>query len=136
MQSRLLAVPAARRQKAGQTKLRARSRRLQPLRHAAQGNRLDFAFDAPPAAGFELFRLVPDQAFADRHAGRRETQRLALDQGSGQLDAIQRSLDNQAAGCPAASPAAGSRTSSIDFDFSSFIIGDGEVTARLVRIVR
>jgi hypothetical protein len=71
-------------------------------------------------------------------AGRRETQRLALDQDSGQLDAVQQSLDNQAAGCSAgatASAGAGSRTSSIDLDFSSFIIGEG-VADRTLRLDR
>ena len=79
---------------------------------------------------------MPDQAFADRHTSRCKTQRLALDQGSGELDAVQQRLVNQAAGCPAVAAGAGSRTSSSDLDFSSFIIGDGVLTARLVRIVR
>jgi hypothetical protein len=46
---------------------------------------------------FNLFRLMSDQTFRDRHAGRRKTQRLALDQDSAELDAVQQSLDNQAA---------------------------------------
>ena len=73
---------------------------------------------------------MPDQAFHYRHTGRCKTLRLALDQDTNKLDAVQQSLDNQAAGSAAA------RASSSDLDFSSFIIGDGPLTARLVLIVR
>ena len=79
---------------------------------------------------------MPDQAFRDRYAGRRKAQGLALDQDPTELDAVKQSLENQAAGCAAGSAGAGSRTSSKDLDFSSFIIGEGVLTARLVRIVK
>ena len=113
--------------------------RLQPLRRLAQTNGLDFTLDAPRATRFDLLRLVPDHTFRHRHAGRGETQRFALDQDSGQFNAVQLSLNNQAAGCSAAASTtttASSRASIIDLDFSSFIIGDGSVIARLVLMVR
>ena len=75
----------------------AGSCRLQPACRRAQGDGLDFALDSAWTTGLDLLRLMPDQAFHDRHAGRSETQRLALDQDSGELDAVQQRLDNQAA---------------------------------------
>ena len=114
---------------------------MQPLCRCTQGDGLDFAFDTPWAARFKLLGLMPDQAFHYRHTGRCKTLRLALDQDTNKLDAVQQSLDNQAAGSAAAwstaaSAGEGSRASSSDLDFSSFIIGDGPLTARLVLIVR
>ena len=118
--------------------LHSRCRRLQPLGRLAQADGLDFTFDAPGAPRFNLFRLVCYHAFRYRHGGRRETQRLALDQDSGEFDAVQLSLNYQAAGADSVSTstAATSRTSIIDFDFSSFIIGDGPVTAFFILMVR
>ena len=136
MQSWLLAVAAPGSEKPRQPERRPRTRRLQPACRRTQGNRLDFTLDTSWAARFDLLGLMPDQAFRDRYAGRRKAQGLALDQDPTELDAVQQSLENQAAGCAAGSAGAGSRTSSIDFDFSSFIIGEGVVTARLVLIVR
>ena len=96
------------------------------------------ALDAPRAARFDLFRLMPDHTLRYRHLGRSEPQSAALDQNSGQFNAVQLSLNSQAAGCSAAttSTAASSRTSIIDLDFSSFIIGDGSVTARFILMIR
>ena len=113
--------------------------RLQPPRRLAQTDGLDFTLDAPRATRFDLLRLMPDHTFRYRHAGRGETQRFALDQDSGQFNAVQLSLDSQAAGCSAAastSTATSSRTSIIDLDFSSFIIGEGSVIARFILMVR
>mgnify|MGYP001417973632 CR=1 FL=1 len=110
---------------------------MQPLCRRPQGDGLDFTLDVSWATRFNLLRLMPDQTFRYRHTGWRKTQRFALDQGSSEFNAVQQSLvNNQAAGSAAASAGAGSRTSSKDFDLSSFIIGDGVLTARLVLIVR
>lgn len=137
MQPWLLAVAAPGGQKARQMEGSPRICRLQPLCRGTQSNGLDFTFDTSWTTRFELFGLVPDQTFHYRHTSRRKTQRLALDQDSSELDAVQQSLSNQAAGSPAASSAgSGSRACSSDLDFSSFIIGDGPLTARLVLIVR
>ena len=138
MQTQLLAVPAFRRQKAGQMNSRSRCRRLQPLGRLAQADGLNFTLDAPLTTGFKLLRLVPDQAFDDRHRGWSETQRLALDQRSSEFNAVQLRLNNQAAGAASATASAGAagRTSIIDLDFSSFIIGDGSVTAFFILMVR
>ncbi|MBS1229156.1 MAG: hypothetical protein H6R17_2433 [Proteobacteria bacterium] len=117
----------------------SRCRSLQPSRRLTQTDGLDFALDTPRATRFNLLRLVPDHTFRYRHLGRGETQRAALDQDSSQFNAIQLSLDSQAAGCSAAASTAttaSSRTSIIDLDFSSFIIGDGSVTARFILMVR
>lgn len=139
MQSQLFAVLALGGQEAGQTNRHSRCRCLQPLGRLAQTDGLDFTLDAPRTTRFDLLRLMPDHTFRYRHPGRGETQRTALDQDSSQFNAIQLSLDNQAAGCSAAataSTAASSRTSIIDLDFSSFIIGDGSVIARFILMVR
>ncbi len=148
MQSKLLAVLALGGEKTGQTKRSSRRGGLQPLGGRTQADGLDFTLDAPWTPRFHLFRPMPDHTFHDRHAGRGETQRFALNQGSGQFDrifrSIQQSLDNQAAGCSAglaaasagADTAASALASIIDLDFSSFIIGDGVVMARLVLMVR
>ena len=138
MQSQLLAVLTSGGQEAGQMHRHSRCRRLQPLGRLAQTDGLDFALDAPRTARFDLFRLMTDHALGDRHSGRGETQRTALDQDTGQFKLVQLSLNNQAAGCSAAatSTAASSRTSIIDLDFSSFIIGDGSVTARFILMIR
>ena len=138
VQSQLLAVLAPGGEKAGQMHLHSRCRRLQPLGRLAQGNGLDFALDAPRAPRFNLFRLVRYRAFHYRHGGRRVTQRLARDQDSGEFNAVQLSLNYQAAGAASASVSTGasSRTSIIDFDFSSFIIGDGVVIAFFILMVR
>ena len=118
----------------------SRSCRLQPPGRLAQTDGLDFALDAPRATRFNLLRLVADHTFRHRHLSRGETQRFALDQCSSQLNAVQLSLYSQAAGSTTAaastSTVASSRTSIIDLDFSSFIIGDGSVIARLVLMVR
>lgn len=93
----------------------------------------------PGTTCFDLFRLMPDHTFRYRHGGWGKTQRLALDQDTGDFNAIQLSLGNQADGCSAStagSAAASSRTSIIDFDFSSFIIGEGVVTAFFILMVR
>jgi len=134
MQPRLPAVPAAGGEKTAQLQPCPGTRGLQPACRFAESDRRQLTLDAAMAAGLELLRLVTDQALRDRYAGRGEAQRLALDQDSAELDPVQQRLGVQAAGC---SPvAAGSRTSSSDLDFSSFIIGDGALTARLVLIVR
>jgi len=124
--------------------LDSRCRRLQPPGRLAQTNGLDFTLDAPWIACFDLLRLVPDHAFRYRHGSRGKTQYLALDQDSGQFNAVQLSLNNQAAGSTSTSAsasastsgAASSRASIIDLDFSSFIIGEGSVTAFFILIVR
>ena len=148
MQSKLLAVLALGSEKTGQTKRSPRRGGLQPLGGRAQADGMDFTLDAPWTPRFHLFRPMHDHTFHDRHAGRGETQRFALYQGSGQFDRIfrsmQQSLDNQAsatasAGAGVATGAvtgASALTSIIDLDFSSFIIGDGVVMARLVLMVR
>ena len=139
MQSQLFAVLTSGGQKARQMNRHSRCRRLQPLGRLAQTDGLDFALDAPRAARFDLFRLMPDHTLRYRHLGRSETQCAALDQDSGQFNAVQLSLNIQAAGCSAAASTtttASSRASIIDLDFSSFIIGDGSVIARLVLMVR
>jgi len=140
VQSGLSAVAAARGEKTADTQCRSGSRGLQPLRRLTDGQCLDVAFDLPRAAGFDLLRAVRDQAFDHRHAGRGVTQGFPLDQRAGQLEAIQcgdsANPDTQAAGAAGDSLGAASRVSSIDFDFSSFIIGEGVVTARLVRMIR
>jgi hypothetical protein len=92
VQSQLPAVLAARREKTAYAQRRSGIRRLQPPGRFADTDRLDFAIDAPRFSGLDLLRLVPDHAFHHRHAGRSETQRLALDQGSREFDAVQRSL--------------------------------------------
>ena len=118
------------------------SRRLQPSGRLAQSNGLDFTLDAPWVTRFDLFRLVPDHAFRYRHGSRGKTQYLALDQDSGEFNAVQLSLNNQAAGSTSASDSASasstasSRTPIIDLDFSSFIIGEGSVTAFFILMVR
>ncbi len=141
MQSGLPAVTASGGEKTAQSQRYSGTGFLQPAGCRSDGYRLDVAFDLSRVAGFDLFRVVGDQAFDDRYPGRSEAQRFAFDQRTGQLDAIfgaiQPTLAIQAAASPAgASAGAGSRASSIDFDFSSFIIGDGVVTARLVRMIR
>ena len=124
----------------------SRCRRLKPSGRLAQTNGLDFTLDLPWVARFDLFRLVPDHAFRYWHGGRGETQHLALDQDSGEFNAVQLSLNTQAAGSTSASDSASdsasasstasSRTSIIDLDFSSFIIGEGSVTAFFILMVR
>ena len=138
MQSQLFAALTSGGQKARQMNRHSRCRRLQPLGRLAQTDGLDFALDAPRATRFDLFRLMPDHTLRYRHLGRSEPQSAALDQNSGQFNAVQLSLNSQAAGCSAAatSTAASSRTSIIDLDFSSFIIGDGSVTARFILMIR
>jgi len=117
-------------------------RSLKPLGRLAQTNGLDFTLDAPWITCFDLLRLVPDHAFRYRHGSRGITQFLALDQDSSEFNAVQLSLNNQAAGSTSASASvstsstASSRTSIIDLDFSSFIIGEGPVTAFFILMVR
>ena len=103
MQPWLLAVAAPGGQKARQMEGSPRICRLQPLCRGTQSNGLDFTFDTSWTTRFELFGLVPDQTFHYRHTSRRKTQRLALDQDSSELDAVQQSLSNQAAGSTGAS---------------------------------
>jgi hypothetical protein len=93
MQSQLLAVLAFSGQEAGQMNFYSWSHRLKPPGRLAQTNGLDFTLDAPWVTRFDLFRLVSDHAFRYRHGSRGKTQCLALDQDSGEFNAVQLSLN-------------------------------------------
>ena len=85
-------------------------------------------------ARFCLLRRVPKQGFDYRNSRRGVAQTLALNQLTGNFDAIQVSLCFQAsaASCGSATTSPASK----DFDFSSFIIGEGVLTARFILTVR
>ena len=139
MQSQLFAALASCSKKARQPQVRPRRRGLQPFGGFTQTDGLDFTFNPPWATGFDLFRLMSNDAFRNRHAGRGVTQRLALDQCSREFDAVQLSLGNQFAGAgwtSASAAGCSSWASIIERDFSSFIIGEGVVTARFILMVR
>ena len=135
MQSQLLAALTARCQKARQSNQHSRNCRLQPLRRFAQTDGLDFALDAPCAACFNLLRLMSNHAFGNRYGCRCIAQGTTFHQRSNQFNPVQLSLNNQLAAAALVSAGA-SEAASIDFDFSSFIIGDGVVTAFFILIVR
>ena len=135
MQSQLLAALTARCQKARQSNQHSWNCRLQPLRRFAQTDRLDFALDAPNAACFNLFRLMSNHAFGNRYGCRCITQSATFHQRSNQFNPVQLSLNNQLAAAALASAGA-SEAVNIDFDLSSFIIGEGVVTAFFILMVR
>lgn len=114
----------------------SRCRCLQPPGGLAQTDGLDFTLDTPCTTRLDLVRLMPDQYFRYRHGGRGITKCLALDQDAGEFYAIQLSLNNQSAATSATSAAGSSWAPIIDFDLSSFIIGEGVVTARFILTVR
>ena len=135
MQSQLLAALTARCQKARQSNYCTWNRRLQPLRHFAQTDRLDFTLDAPCATRFNLLRLMGNHALGNWYGGRRVAQGTTFNQCSNQFNPVQLSLNNQLATAALVSAGA-SEAGSIDFDLSSFIIGEGVVTAFFILMVR
>ena len=135
MQSQLLAALTARCQKACQSNHRSWYYRLQPLRRFTQANRLDFAFNATCTARLNLLRLMGNHAFSHRYGCRCIAQGTAFNQRSNQFDPVQLSLNNQFAAAAPVSAGA-SAAASIDFDLSSFIIGEGVVTAFFILMVR
>ena len=137
MQSQLFAALTLGGEKSNHPNLRPRCCGLEPPCHISQSDRLNIALNSPLNSGFSLLRLVSNNAFDNRHSRRSKTKRLSLDQGPGQLNAIQLSLDNQLAAASLAFAAGSScAAANIDFDLSSFIIGEGVVTARFILMVR
>ncbi len=136
MHLQLLAIPTAGGEKAAEDEHRTRHCCLQKLRCSSQGDHPDLTLNAAWATRLDLFRLVSDKPLDNGHTCRRKPHRLTLDENPAQFDAVRQSRDDQAAGCAADSTCDGSRSSSSDLDFSSFIIGDGALTARFVRIVK
>ncbi len=139
MHSQLFAVLASRSQKTGHIQHNSGSCTLKPVSCVAKGNRLYVASNPPWTPGLHLLRLVFKHTFGHWHASRGKSQRLALDQGSAEFDPVQSSLDNQAAVSASVLPSAAASSEAaaiIDLDFSSFIIGDGVVTAFFILMVR
>lgn len=133
MQNQLSAVTAARGEEPGDLEALAERRAAEPAGLVAQRLDRDLELETPLAAGLDHVALMAQLRFADRHAGRGVANCVALDQDAGQAQLIPCQV-RQAASAGAAAGAASPPIS--DLDFSSFIIGDGVVTACFIFIVR
>ena len=113
----------------------SQGRRSQEGRLVPYHDRLQFDPDIAEPPCFHLPRPVFDATCQHKDPRRRTTQRTDFGQDTFQLKTVAPCfLQNQAAGCSAglASSAAGVRERA----FSSFIMGDGAVTARFMRMER
>ena len=133
MQNQLSTVAAARGEKPDDLETLTERRAGKPAGGVAQRLDRDLELDAPLAAGLHHFALMAQLRVADRHAGRGIANCVALDQDAGQAQLIPYQV-RQAASAGAAAGAASPPIS--DLDFSSFIIGDGVVTARFILTTR
>ena len=67
MQTWLLAVFASGRQESAKADCHSRRDILNPPGRVTQRDGRDFAFDTPRTSRLDLFRLMPDHTFDDRH---------------------------------------------------------------------
>ncbi len=82
MQNELFAVAALGGYETGTPDRYPRRCALQPFGRISHSNQRDFAFDTPFLPCLVLFRFMLNAALHYRHAGRRVTQGLALDDGA------------------------------------------------------
>ena len=135
MQYRCPATQTFRREEAGDVQQASQGRHSQEGRLVPYHDRLQFDPDIAEPPCFHLPRPVFDATCQHGDPRRRTTQRTDFGQDTFQLKTVAPCfLQNQAAGCSAglASSAAGVRERA----FSSFIMGDGAVTARFMRMER
>jgi hypothetical protein len=135
VQHRLPAVAAFPSEKSRDGHTAAETRTGQQLRISLEGHRGELALDLAFVSGFHLFGFVLDAEIQDRDAGRSVPQGVEFDDPAGQY----RSVAGQFLQTPAGASAMGSTFASAfasgfstDFDFSSFIIGEGVVTAPFI----
>ncbi len=89
MQHGRLAVATPGREKASHIDFPAEGYRLKPAGGFAQGHNGDFHLHQAHCTAFGLRGAVLQPSFANRHSGRGIAQSLALDQLSGEFDAVQ-----------------------------------------------
>ena len=117
----------------------ARDRRSQHRRQIAQRHRLHFHRNLAGQARFDLFRFVRQHTAGHRYSGRGSTQRQHFGHARIEAQFVQtrfRQLATQAAAASLSAGLASSDPMFIERDFSSFIIGEGVVTAFFILMVR
>ena len=143
MQDRRSALQAFRSQEAVDLDRASDLRRLEPAGRITQGAQRQFHFYPPRAAGFDHIGRMLQYRLADRNPGRGVAQRLAFENLAGDDEPVGRPfsvlscfLDRLQAAASTGAAAGADSVPIRDFDFSSFIIGDGVVTACFIFMVR
>jgi len=133
VQHQLLGAPALRAQETFHRERAVQPRPGEQARLHVEGNGGDLGAHLSFGSGFDQLGFVAQPELEGRDACGRVPQRSELDQPSADPDLV------QAAGASAgfASAGRGSAPRSImDLDFSSFIIGEGAVTALVILTIR
>jgi hypothetical protein len=139
MQNRSAAAQALCGEESGGAQRTTRNRRSQHRRQIAHRHRLHFHRHVAGQSRFALFRFVCQHAACDRHSGRGSTQRQHFGHARIEAQFVQtrfRQLATQAAAASLSTGLASSDPMFIERDFSSFIIGEGVVTAFFILMVR
>ena len=134
VQHQFLRAPALRAQESLEPGSCSQLRLGQQPRLRRESDGADLGLHLPPAARLFLLRLVPDLEFDRGDAGGGVAQRAELDQVAFNLDLVQAAGAGAGAAASAGRPSP--RPSISDFDFSSFIIGEGVVTALVILTMR
>src|SRR5450759_1948175 len=153
VQYQLLAVAALAGEESGDFHLHSRPGCRHQTRFALEGQTGHLALHRALGAGFDLLGSVAEPEIDHRNTGRRVAQRVEFDQFAGQHELVVQyaqaaagAATAGAAGAAAAATAAsaglgasaafGASPFSTERDFSSFIIGEGAVTAAFICTVR